>query len=204
MDVRESLLQAAVKLFAESGTRGATTRRIAEAAGVNEVTLFRHFGSKEALIRDALRWASQRALVARLPESPRLPEAELTEWCRAHHANLHRMRALIRTGMAEHEEHPDMAASTCQGPLRVAAELHTYMVRLREAGLVAADVDLRAASAMLLGAMFGDAIGRDIMPERYPYPLRDAAAKYVRLFLRAIAPEPAARRRRTLEADHHD
>lgn len=34
--------------------RGATTRRIAERAGVNEVTMFRRFGIKSALIRAAI------------------------------------------------------------------------------------------------------------------------------------------------------
>ncbi len=36
-------------LFARLGFRGATTRRIAEAAGVNEAIIFRHFPSKEDL-----------------------------------------------------------------------------------------------------------------------------------------------------------
>ena len=54
MSVREQLLDAAVRLYAEAGYHGATTRRIASAAGVNEITLFRHFGSKDALIREAI------------------------------------------------------------------------------------------------------------------------------------------------------
>ena len=54
MDVREQLLEAAVKVFANAGFRGATTRRIAQEAGVNEVTLFRQFGSKEGLIVEAV------------------------------------------------------------------------------------------------------------------------------------------------------
>ncbi|MBA2243371.1 MAG: helix-turn-helix transcriptional regulator, partial [Gemmatimonadetes bacterium] len=70
MEMREKVLSAAVRVFAEVGSRGATTRRIAAAAGVNEVTLFRHFGSKEALMREALRWAAQRVLVSKLPEEP--------------------------------------------------------------------------------------------------------------------------------------
>jgi len=44
-------LTAAFELFAEKGFDGTTTRSIAERADVNEVTLFRTFGSKEALFR---------------------------------------------------------------------------------------------------------------------------------------------------------
>lgn len=54
---RSRLLEAALEVVAERGMRGATTRRISERAGVNEVTLFRHFGSKSTLVAEALRHA---------------------------------------------------------------------------------------------------------------------------------------------------
>ncbi len=47
---RQRLLAAAARVFARDGLEGATTRAIAGEAGVNEVTLFRHFGNKEHLI----------------------------------------------------------------------------------------------------------------------------------------------------------
>jgi AcrR family transcriptional regulator len=46
---RERILDAALAVFAEKGYAGATTRGIARTARVNEVTLFRRFGSKKAL-----------------------------------------------------------------------------------------------------------------------------------------------------------
>src|SRR5436189_4112269 len=46
----QRLLDAAYRVCAERGLHGATTREIADEAGVNEVTLFRHFGNKEKLI----------------------------------------------------------------------------------------------------------------------------------------------------------
>ncbi len=49
-DTRQRILQAATQLIAQVGYAQATTRLIADAAGVNEVTLFRHFGSKKALL----------------------------------------------------------------------------------------------------------------------------------------------------------
>jgi AcrR family transcriptional regulator len=45
------ILAAAFELFAEKGFNGTTTRSIAERAEVNEVTIFRTFGSKERLFR---------------------------------------------------------------------------------------------------------------------------------------------------------
>lgn len=52
---RERIASAAFALFAEKGYDGTTTREIAERAGVNEVTVFRTFGSKDALFRQVAR-----------------------------------------------------------------------------------------------------------------------------------------------------
>ena len=49
-ETRERILTACREVIAKKGKRGATTREIADVAGVNEATLFRHFGTKEALI----------------------------------------------------------------------------------------------------------------------------------------------------------
>ena len=49
MDIRQRILDAAKRVYAVHGFRGATTRLIAIEADVNEVTLFRLFGSKAAL-----------------------------------------------------------------------------------------------------------------------------------------------------------
>ena len=51
---RERIIEAAVKVFGGRGYAGATTRAIAAEAGVNEVTLFRHFGSKKNLFREMI------------------------------------------------------------------------------------------------------------------------------------------------------
>lgn len=53
-DTRQAILQAASRVFADKGYARATTRALAEAAEVNEVTLFRHFGSKEGLFAAVL------------------------------------------------------------------------------------------------------------------------------------------------------
>ncbi len=48
-DRRQQILEVAFGLFARKGYQGATTREIADEAGVNEALLFRHFPSKENL-----------------------------------------------------------------------------------------------------------------------------------------------------------
>ena len=53
-DRRSQILAAALDVFAELGFHGARTRDVAERAGVSEALLFRHFPTKEDLIRAIL------------------------------------------------------------------------------------------------------------------------------------------------------
>lgn len=50
-----AVLAAATELLAESGPQHITVRRIAERAGVNHALAHRHFGTKEEIVRQALR-----------------------------------------------------------------------------------------------------------------------------------------------------
>ncbi len=50
----EKILKAARDLFEKNGFAAATTKEIADLAGVSEVTLFRHFSTKRALFEETL------------------------------------------------------------------------------------------------------------------------------------------------------
>ena len=52
---REAIIAAVRGVFAEKGFHGTTTRALAQAAGVSEALLFKHFPSKEALYSAVLR-----------------------------------------------------------------------------------------------------------------------------------------------------
>lgn len=186
MNLRDQLLAAAARVYAEVGYRGATTRRIAQEAGVNEITLFRHFGSKETLLHEAIARAGAEIERVELPEQPRDPVRELTAWARAHLAHMRDRRSLIRTCMGEMEEHPGIISSIDQPPARAAAALAGYLRRLRERKLATATFDEQVAAAMLMGTLFGDAMGRDIMPEMFSRSTEASLREYVRLLLRGI------------------
>lgn len=180
-----------MRVFEESGSRGATTRRIAAEAGVNEISLFRHFGSKSALLSEALMEASSTRVDTGLPAEPRDPAAELLAWSRAGYAHLRRHSAMIRTTLGELAEAPDAARCVAGPPVQVHAELLRYLHRLRDRGMADAGWDPEAAANLLMGALFADAITRDAVPERYAYPDHEAPERYVTLFLRAIGIRPA-------------
>ena len=48
-DRRQQIVEVAMRLFSERGFRGTTTKEIAQAAGVSEAIIFRHFATKEEL-----------------------------------------------------------------------------------------------------------------------------------------------------------
>jgi AcrR family transcriptional regulator len=183
MERRNKLLWAAARVYAKYGYRGSTTRRIADEAGVNEVTIFRQFGSKDALIHEAIATCGGGGPVADLPTIPVDPIAELTAWSEAVTQQLRSMRSMIRRCMSEREEHPELSRSSNVGPVHASTQLGTYLSRLREHGFIEAEFDVQAASAMLIGSLFADAMGRDVMPGIFP---ATPAEVYSRFLLRAI------------------
>ena len=193
MNVKDQILAAAVQVYAEGGYHGATTRRIALAAGVNEITLFRHFGTKDVLLREALARCHAEGTVP-LPDEPHDPRQELTDWSRAHLLHLQQRAALIRTCLSEFAERPELVTPEISCPERAAGALAAYLTRLTQRGFTAERFEPPAAAAMLLGALFADAIGRDIVPGMYPMPADAAAAHYVALFLRGIGVETSTPR----------
>jgi AcrR family transcriptional regulator len=191
---RQKLLEAAMRVFAEAGFRGATTRRIAEAAGVNEVTLFRQFKSKTALINEVAELYARRRSEESLPAGPVSPLKELADWCNAHLALLRNSRDMIRKCMAEVDDMPQMVPCMRRGPDVVHRQLSEYTEQLvRQRGLKVTPEDIHLACVMLQGALFAEAMGRDIMPDRYP-PIRRAGEGYARMFLRMLGDEEEAGR----------
>jgi AcrR family transcriptional regulator len=82
---RQRILEAADDLFRRIGIRGVGVEAIAEAAGTNKMTLYRHFASKDELIAEWVRGIVEKkeaewddiAL-----KHPGDPEAQLVDWSR--------------------------------------------------------------------------------------------------------------------------
>ena len=80
---RDRIVDTACELFRKHGLRGIGVDAIAEAAGTNKMTLYRHFGSKDVLIVECLRGVAARAeamWVELEAEHPGNPLAQLHAW----------------------------------------------------------------------------------------------------------------------------
>jgi AcrR family transcriptional regulator len=215
MNKRSHILEAAASLFGEHGYRGTTTRRIAFDAGVSEVTLFRIFGTKEELLREALAGvAAPKATVRALPSEPADPERELVQWCAAYLRQLQRARSILRKSMGELAQRPSIVAQTAAVPADASRVLREYLKRASRSRLLPAGFDVMTAATLLAGVLFADALSRDLLPDEFPGPETQAPRRYVRLVLDGIhhikcpirrhpppppASRPAGKRARTPE-----
>src|SRR5476651_996132 len=77
-ETRLQLLEAAGEVFAEVGFRDATVREICRRAGANIAAINYHFGDKETLYLEVLRYAHGKAL-AKYPPMLDLPDDALPE-----------------------------------------------------------------------------------------------------------------------------
>jgi AcrR family transcriptional regulator len=76
---REQILDAAAEMFSQQGYGAASTRRIAEAVGVKQASLYYHFSSKEDILAGLLAGTVKPSLsfAAKLPSSKQPAHAQL-------------------------------------------------------------------------------------------------------------------------------
>src|SRR3954469_22260334 len=82
---RQRILAAADDLFRRQGIRGVGVEAIAEAAGTNKMTLYRHFDSKDELVAEWLRGIiaeKERVWDEIIAEHPSDPVGQLVDWSR--------------------------------------------------------------------------------------------------------------------------
>jgi AcrR family transcriptional regulator len=182
---RERILEAAARVYAKHGFKGATTRLIAIEAGVNEVTLFRTFGSKGALLEAVLLQHVGNEYSPTLPATPQDPRADLSRFISENLAKLESLRPLLIHTMSELDDRPEAQEFACRGRTQVHDSITTYIRQLQEMGLADPGLDVEVAALMLTGTVIADSLGRAVVPSLYP-PLADVAERYTTLFLRVL------------------
>jgi AcrR family transcriptional regulator len=150
---KKRILAAAELVFSRDGFQGATTREIARQAGVNEVTLFRHFRTREELLRATLdqACATFESLVGQSDEvwKDRLPE-RLEHYVREMYSVVRQREALVRAFASEARILPESIRSALREFMEQRkARFVDRLKQAQELGLVRKDVDLSAASDLI-------------------------------------------------------
>jgi AcrR family transcriptional regulator len=146
-DTRLRILLAARKLYAQRGSRGTTTREVAESAGVNEATVFRHFGTKNQLLGEMYDHFSEVSAFLnafeRVREIPDL-EGQLRLLGSEAIESLRRKEDLIRVSMAEESAFPEAGTCAWRAPVEGRRMLGEFMREKVEAGELCGDPDILA------------------------------------------------------------
>ncbi|TYP79302.1 TetR/AcrR family transcriptional regulator [Paenibacillus methanolicus] len=185
----DKILKAAIDLIAEQGYDGTTTKEIAAAAGVSEVTLFRHFGSKQALLLAAFEryhYAGEMTkLFERMSGDVR---RDLLLVGRTYHAIMNRNRKLLdiahKGGSRLPEEVRDQAS---QHPVQLKKLLMNYFSALLEQGIIAPnDPEITAMSFMWMN--LGAYSSKLVESSNSDVTLDAFIERSVELFARALTP----------------
>lgn len=188
---RDRLLAAAAKVFARDGLTGATTREIAREAGVNEVTLFRLFHSKQRLL-DAVVQENFGATVERV--SPPAPVAtgnlrgDLVTYAKEYEALLQENLPLIRAMIGEihhHGEHERKVFRAILRPLRKGLIARLEAARAEHA--LRAEVDPVILSDLFGGMIFTGVLRRASADVEREYRASDYVTAAVDLVIRGAA-----------------
>jgi len=183
---RDRLLDATLQRVSQAGYLGASTREIAATAGVAEITLFRHFGSKENLFAVMLkRHAFATRLRGMVREMEGLPVEEALSRLGVNFlAMLGEREALIRITLNEASRYPK-AVREIHGRF-INATVNT-LARHLAARVRAGElrrIPTRTAAKVFLDALFAHFLAGVIIAGRRPD--RRAERRTVRAFVRVL------------------
>jgi AcrR family transcriptional regulator len=189
LPARQLLLTAASRVFARDGLEGATTRAISREAGVNEVTLFRLFGTKEHLIAAVVGSAFGAARGAAGPAiAARSLRDDLAQFARRYEDLLVANLPLIRTMIGEIHRHALCQHQALRGifwPMRAA--LVKRLGLAFKAGEARAGLDPSIAADLLAGSIFSYVIRKSTPKMRRGYSASDYREACVDVFLNGIS-----------------
>jgi AcrR family transcriptional regulator len=182
---RQKIIAAAAEVGSKVGYSKATTRAIAEAAGVNEVTLFRHFGSKENLFSAAIEAYGGPALVPVL-ESQFTGDlqADLTTVGSFFFGILAERREMLRLLLCESAYIPEVRTVLARNPRELRQMLARYLEHQMKLGTVRAGHPEAMAQAFL-GMFFSYAISLNILDEKLSPGINqeDLISQFVEIFI---------------------
>ncbi|WP_041555672.1 TetR/AcrR family transcriptional regulator [Nostoc sp. PCC 7524] len=186
---RTRLIEAASQVFARFGVQGATTREIARVAGVNEVTLFRHFASKEQLLKAVIENA-----LALQTEALAHPEAwtqdlrtDLKHYAQMYNTMLEAQEDLIRNFIGEAKRHPEAAKQVIEEAVKPLEEkLVAYLESCQRRGTVRTDINPAPAIDMFKGMLLAGMLCRNAKLKQNSYSSEEYIETCVEVFVRGI------------------
>lgn len=186
---RKKILAAAAEVGSRVGFAKATTKAISEAAGVNEVTIFRHFGSKERLFSAAIEEYGGPALVPIIEAqfSGNFRE-DMLMMGRFFFDILRKRREMLRFLLCESAHIPEVRTILARNPRELRQMLAKYLENQMQAGVVKPGHPEAMAQAFL-GMFFSYAISVDVLKETVSPKIEpdELVIQFVEIFISGTA-----------------
>ncbi|MEV3962754.1 TetR/AcrR family transcriptional regulator [Nocardia sp. NPDC050193] len=190
MSTRERILDAAADILRTRGVVHATTKEIAQHAGVSEPTLYKYFGDKEKLLLAVLRERLPGPARAAVTPGEGELAGNLTELACAALDFYRQAIPMLGALLADPRRmaaHRAAMAEYGAGPEKAVGAFAAYLAAERDLGRIAADTDPDAVAALLIGACFHEAFLDHYSGGMYStYSSRETAAGLVRALMRPL------------------
>jgi AcrR family transcriptional regulator len=184
-NIRQRIIEAASEVFASNGYARTTTRNLATAAGVTEVTLFRHFGSKENLFT---------AVVESYGGSTLANEYE-AQFTGDYRSDLHALgkrfigvalerNKIMRMMFSEVDHFPELEKVLALNPAQFRQMLSHYLARQIEQGTIR-PVNTDAAAQAFWGMILAYSLIVDALKDEIPGGMspEEAVTHFVNIFI---------------------
>jgi AcrR family transcriptional regulator len=189
---REEIIRVTLELAATQGVDDVTTQDMAQAMGVTQGAVFRHFPSKDAIWLAVMQWVREHlmAVLGRAAAQGRDPLDALGRMFFAHIDFIAGHPAIPRVLTSDHlhGRSPALRERVTGILLAYEARIAGLLEQAKAAGLARADLDAHAAATLYLGMIQGLVLQTSILRTRCT--LADAAARTFPVFLQAVRIPP--------------
>lgn len=187
---REEIIRVTLDLAAKQGVDDVTTQDMAQAMGLTQGAVFRHFPSKDAIWLAVMQWVRDRlmAVLGRAAEQGRDPLDALERMFFAHIEFIDGHPAIPRVLMSEHLHGRSSALRQMVTEIMLGyeAKIASLLQAAQSQARVRADLDTHAAATLYIGMIQGLVMQSSIL--RGKRTLAAEAARTFPVFLQAVRP----------------
>jgi len=189
---REEIIRVTLELADKQGVDDVTTQDMAEAMGVTQGAVFRHFPSKDAIWLAVMQWVRDRlmAVLGRAAAQGSDPLDALQRMFYAHIEFIVSHPAIPRvlTSRHLHGRNAVLRQLVTEIMLGYETKIAGLLADAQTQGLARADLDTRAAATLYIGMIQGLVLQSSIL--RGQRVLEEEAARTFPVYLQAIRPPP--------------
>lgn len=180
----ERILTAFSELLLNNGYEGTTTRKIADQAGVNESTIFRHFKDKRGILTTLIdRYLVDINQLGMTFSASGDITVDLIWVAQTYRQFVESHQSLFLLGLRNAYQFPEIADAIKQLPARLKKLLIEKLGAMVKSGEVRADVDLDVVATNFILLNFGNAVFKYAYPgSGLDVPLPEFSEKNIRSF----------------------